>query len=72
MNLAVVQHNISVLEYLDGEPQSNIRHEYLAGQVYAMAGSSEKHNRIVGNLFFQLRAVTRGTTCGVYKRLIIS
>ena len=66
MNLAVVEHNISVQEYLDGEPQSKIRHEYLAGRVYAMAGASEKHNRIVGNLFFHLRAVTRGTTCGIY------
>ena len=66
MNLALAQHNISVQEYLDGEPLSDIRHEYLAGQVYAMAGAGERHNRITLNIAFHLRATARGTPCGVY------
>ncbi|MBK1693640.1 hypothetical protein CKO09_02640 [Chromatium weissei] len=53
-------------EYLTGEQISSIRHEYIAGQVFAMAGASEKHNRIAGNVFFHLRAATRGTRCGVF------
>ena len=53
-------------EYLDGEQYSDIRHEYLAGQVFAMAGAGEKHNRIAGNLFFHLRAAARGKQCGVF------
>ncbi|HYN79752.1 MAG TPA: Uma2 family endonuclease, partial [Lamprocystis sp. (in: g-proteobacteria)] len=57
---------ISVEEYLQGEPASPIRHEYIAGQVFAMAGAGEAHNRIAGNLFFHLRAATRGTPCGVF------
>ncbi len=53
-------------EYLTGEQLSQIRHEYVAGQVFAMAGASEKHNRITLNLAFHLRAATRGTPCGVF------
>lgn len=66
MNVAVLQNLMSVQEYLEGEPLSDIRHEYLAGAVYAMAGAGEKHNRVAGNLFFHLRAATRGKPCGVF------
>lgn len=66
MNVAVLQKFVSVQEYLEGEPSSDVRHEYLAGDVYAMAGAGDKHCRIAGNLFFHLRAATRGKTCGVF------
>lgn len=57
---------ISVEDYLEGEKVSDVRHEYVAGQVFAMTGTSEAHNRIAGNLFFHLRAATRGKDCGVF------
>lgn len=57
---------IEVDDYLEGEQHSTLRHEYIAGQVFAMAGASETHNRIAGNLFFHLRAAARGTPCGVF------
>ena len=41
-------------EYLSGEEVSSVRHEYVNGQVYAMAGSTDKHNLIslnAGSLF---------------------
>ena len=67
MNLAAQETPaFSHQEYLEGEQRSDIRHEYLAGQVFAMAGAGEKHNRIAGNLFFHLRAATRGKPCGVF------
>ncbi len=67
MNLAA-QESLPLLpdEYLAGEQDSDIRHEYLAGQVFAMAGAGEKHNRIAGNVFFHLRAAARGKPCGVF------
>ena len=37
-------------DYLEGEPLSEVRHEYIGGVVYAMAGASDEHNQIVGNL----------------------
>jgi len=66
MNLAAKHQVISIDEYLEGELRSDIRHEYLGGEVYAMAGAGEKHNRIAGNLFFHLRAASRGKACGVF------
>ncbi|XTI72139.1 Uma2 family endonuclease [Acidithiobacillus sp. AC3] len=41
-------------EYLEGEQRSDIRHEYVAGQVYAMAGAKLRHNAIVRNLAVSL------------------
>jgi Uma2 family endonuclease len=50
-------------EYLEFEQNGEIRHEYVAGQVYAMAGASEAHNLIVGNIFALLRPHLRGSSC---------
>lgn len=52
--------------YLLDELQSSVRHEYLAGQIYAIAGAGERHNRIALNLAFQLRSTARGGPCGVF------
>ena len=43
-------------EYVYGEEFSASRHEYLDGQVYAMAGASDKHNRIALNAAILLDA----------------
>ena len=37
---------ITEAEYLAGEPLATVRHEYVDGKVYAMAGTSRRHNRI--------------------------
>ncbi len=47
---------ISVDDYLAGERDSPIRHEYVDGQVYAMAGASDRHNRIALRLAARLDA----------------
>jgi len=50
---------LSVADYLAGELKSEMRHEYLGGLVYAMAGSSAEHNLIIGNLLAALRSALR-------------
>ncbi len=57
---------ISVEEYLRGEQESEVRHDYVDGQVFAQAGASDKHNRITGNVFALLWNLTRGTSCQPY------
>src|SRR5690242_16521727 len=42
-------------EYLELEQQSDIRHEYVAGVVFAMSGATRDHCRISGNLFSAFR-----------------
>ena len=54
---------ISPDEYLDGERLAEVRHEYVDGRVYAMAGASDDHNRIAGNIFAELRERLRGHRC---------
>ncbi len=41
---------MTVEEYFELEKQSEIRHEYYNGNVYAMAGTTLNHNRIVGKV----------------------
>lgn len=45
------------------EETSNIRHEYIAGHVYAMAGPSFKHDRLSRMLNSILERGLRGTSC---------
>jgi Uma2 family endonuclease len=59
-------HNLSVIEYLEAEAKSEIRHEYIDGQVFAMAGGSKKHNLIAGNTYSRLRVHLRGSGCDVF------
>jgi Uma2 family endonuclease len=57
---------LSLEDYLDFEEQSATRHEFVAGQIHALAGASRRHNRIAGNIFARLLAAARGTPCRVY------
>jgi Uma2 family endonuclease len=49
MALAFVQNRISREDYIQGEDASEIRHEYIAGQVYAMSGGTLNHQRVARN-----------------------
>ena len=66
MSAAVPLLTLTIGEYLESEKFSPVRHEYLSGQVYAMAGASTAHNLIAGNIFARLRARTRGGPCRVF------
>lgn len=54
---------ISVDEYLAGELISPVKHEYVAGVVYAMTGARNVHNTISGNAFAALHSRLRGKPC---------
>ena len=55
--------HLSVADYLAGERDSDVRHEYVDGQAYAMAGASDRHNRIAGNIFSRLNSHLDGAEC---------
>jgi Uma2 family endonuclease len=57
---------ISVDDYLAGELVSTIKHEYLGGVGYAMAGVRNVHNIIAGNAFATLHSRLRGQRCRPY------
>jgi Uma2 family endonuclease len=54
MGLPKLKTKISVEDYLAGEKISPVKREYVDGEVYAMAGTSDNHARIAGNLFTAL------------------
>lgn len=57
---------ISEADYLEMEENSRIRHEYVDGYIYAMAGGSRSHNKINGNIYAALHQHIKGTPCDVY------
>src|SRR5436190_23914995 len=52
-------HGYTFAEYLDLEGASNVKHEFLAGEIYAMAGGTPRHAALTlavgGALLTQLR-----------------
>lgn len=66
MELAKLKTKISVEEYLEGEKVSRVKHEYVNGEIYAMAGVSDRHNRICGNLYVLLDSHLDKSECEVF------
>jgi Uma2 family endonuclease len=66
MQAAAQSDLVSVEDYLTAEAVSDVRHEYLGGLVYAMAGETRAHNQIAGNLYLTLRQNLRGGPCRLY------
>lgn len=53
-------------EYLASEPDSEIKREYIDGQVYAMAGAGYNHNCIAANILGEFRNHLKGTPCATF------
>ncbi len=66
MQTATQNDFVTIPDYLATEEISEVRHEYLGGMVYAMAGETRDHNRILGNLYVQIREHLKGKPCQVY------
>jgi phenylacetic acid degradation protein len=56
----------TIEDYQELEGASNLRHEYYKGTIFAMAGASSDHNRIIFNLSLLLGIMLRGSTCEVF------
>jgi Uma2 family endonuclease len=75
MPAAPAQRRYTVEEYASVEAGSPIRHEYLHGVIYAMAGGTPRHNEIGANLVAELRRALAGSPCrplGPDQRLQVS
>ncbi len=57
---------VSPDEYLRWETSQPEKHEYVAGEVFAMGGASRRHVTIAGNLFAALDDALAGTPCRAY------
>lgn len=50
----------TVEDYLAFENESLTKHEYLDGEIFAMAGARPRHNQLAGNALVALGALLRG------------
>jgi Uma2 family endonuclease len=57
---------LSVAGYLQGEQDAAHKHEYVEGDVFAMVGASNNHNRIATNGTVSLGQQLRGKPCQVF------
>lgn len=53
-------------EYIFLDEASDIRHEFINGQLYDISVTSDLHNEIVGNLYFYLRNLLRNSLGKIY------
>jgi Uma2 family endonuclease len=58
--------HLSPEAYLRQERKRSYKSEYLAGQIYALAGGSRRHNLIVANVIAALHGQLRRRSCTVY------
>lgn len=60
------QTRLTPAEYLAIERKSEIKHEYFAGEMFAMVGASKRHNLIASNIIRLLGNQLLDSPCNVY------
>ncbi|MSP63144.1 MAG: Uma2 family endonuclease [Myxococcales bacterium] len=58
--------HISYAEYLAAERVSPVKHAYLRGEIFAMAGGTIEHSRLAANLLGELLKALAGRPCNVF------
>jgi Uma2 family endonuclease len=66
MNLNPAHKRLSEEDYLQGEPLAETKHEYIDGEVHAVADASENHNLLSVNMASELRNQLKGTPCRTF------
>ena len=57
------KNKLTIAEYIEFEKNSDEKHEYYQGELFAMAGAKVAHNRIVTRLTILAGQQLRGKTC---------
>lgn len=58
--------DLSPAAFLEWERTCDIKHEYLDGKVFVLAGAKDSHVTVSGNLLAQLHGHLRGGLCRLY------
>jgi Putative restriction endonuclease len=66
MAMAASRLPISIEQYLEAELTAPVKHEYVAGHIYAMVGTSKAHNLVALALASALRSHLQGRPCQVF------
>lgn len=63
---AAVAHRMTAADFLAWDQRQTVRHEFVAGEVFAMAGAGEAHVTACGNVYRALRQHLHGTPCRTF------
>jgi Uma2 family endonuclease len=66
MGVAAEKLQMSAQDFLAWDATQTVRHEFIAGEVFAMAGAGEAHVTVAGNLYVALRQHLAGTPCRTF------
>jgi Uma2 family endonuclease len=66
MGNAAEQLRVSGAEFLAWEAAQTTKHEFVAGEIFAMAGAEDRHVTVSMNLALALRQHLRGTACRTF------
>lgn len=66
MGYALKKPEFTPEDYLAWEAEQAVKHEYVRGEVFAMAGGEDRHASASGNVYVLLRQHLRHTRCRVY------
>jgi Uma2 family endonuclease len=66
MSTARITEYLSEDDYLAGELHSDVRHEYVDGSAYAMAGAKVAHNTVSTNITGTLHSQLKGNPCRAF------
>ena len=53
-------------QYLQAERLAEQKSEYVAGELFAMAGARRNHNHLAGNFYTELRSLMKAGTCEAF------
>ena len=63
---AVKKQPMTAAEFLVWDAGQTIKHEFVQGEVFAMAGGEDRNDTAAGNLYIALRQHLAGTACRVF------
>lgn len=63
---ALQQQRMTAAEFLAWDATQTVKHEFVQGEVFAMAGGEDRNHTVAGNLYMALRLHLRGSACRVY------
>lgn len=66
MGQAAAVRRMSAGDFLDWDASQRVRHEFVQGEVFAMAGAGEAHVTVAGNLYGALRRHLHGSPCRTF------
>jgi Uma2 family endonuclease len=69
MNMQIQAQETSVFEYQTIDEHSDLRHEYAAGEIYAMTGGSRRHGILTGNLHWHAKKSAAGY-CNIFLPIV--